>query len=124
MRVKINAIRVGGRIRKHLGDLSELEDSMSRVGLLQPILVDQKNRLIAGHRRLLAAKSLGWDTIEAHLIEVDHESQRLRIELEENTTHRNFTPDEREYGEKLLARHGRTDIFGRILAWLSGQFLG
>jgi hypothetical protein len=46
-------------------NIRELTDSMSRVGLLYPTLVTADNRVIDGHRRLAAAKELGWDVIPA-----------------------------------------------------------
>jgi hypothetical protein len=45
--------------------LNELADSMRRIGLINPIIVsDDSDRpvLVAGERRLRAAKALGWET--------------------------------------------------------------
>ncbi len=39
--------------------VQELADSISNVGLLHPVTVDQGNTLIAGLQRLKAAKLLG-----------------------------------------------------------------
>jgi hypothetical protein len=45
--------------------LKELVRSMAEDGLFYPVLVDTHNVLIDGHRRLAAAKLLGWETIPA-----------------------------------------------------------
>jgi ParB family chromosome partitioning protein len=73
MRVRTDSIIVSAkRQRKDLGDLSELAASLKTVGQLNPIIVismgDGTNfQLVAGERRLCAAKSLGWDFIEARI---------------------------------------------------------
>lgn len=48
--------------------LKKLAESMSRIGLICPIIVDGKNVVIEGHRRLAAAKLLGWEVIQAQVI--------------------------------------------------------
>jgi ParB family chromosome partitioning protein len=77
MRVKISELKIGNRIRTNPGDLTALRDSMRRLGLLQPILIDSKYNLIAGFRRLESAKMLGWESIEARLIETRDKKERL-----------------------------------------------
>ena len=48
-------------------DRTELIISMKKEGLINPIVVEPSNKgkfkLIHGYRRLLAAKALGWKTI-------------------------------------------------------------
>ena len=51
--------------------IRELIDSMSRVGILYPILVNTKNQVIDGHRRLAAAAELGWETIPGVVTDAD-----------------------------------------------------
>jgi hypothetical protein len=51
--------------------IKELTRSMSDIGLLYPVLVDESNRLIDGHRRLAAAKALGWLTLPAIVVKGD-----------------------------------------------------
>lgn len=48
--------------------IHELADSMSRIGLIYEIVVDEKNVLIDGHRRVAAAKLLEWPTIMAKVM--------------------------------------------------------
>ncbi len=76
--------------------LKELSESISRHGLLQPIVVVEKDddyMLIAGERRLRASKIAGFDTIKA--IVADIESKNLReLALIENIQRENLNPIE------------------------------
>jgi ParB family chromosome partitioning protein len=54
-----------------LGDFDALVHSIADVGLLHPIVIDSKNRLLAGYRRLEAYKKLGLTKIEATVVEID-----------------------------------------------------
>ena len=56
-------ITVGKRHRRDMGDLGALAASIRDVGLLHPIVTDPKSKLIAGERRLEAAKLLGWQKV-------------------------------------------------------------
>ncbi|MFG6373538.1 MAG: ParB N-terminal domain-containing protein, partial [Oscillospiraceae bacterium] len=58
--IKINA----GRREADPEGVQELVDSISKVGLLNPITIDREHTLIAGLHRLEAAKLLGWTEIE------------------------------------------------------------
>ena len=58
MLVNIEDITVKKRVRKDLGDLEPLKDSLRRYGLLNPITLNAKKELIAGERRLQAAKAI------------------------------------------------------------------
>jgi ParB-like chromosome segregation protein Spo0J len=73
---------------------------MQLVGLLEPILVDRNGsndcyRLVAGERRLRAARMLKWKTIPASLLEHLTEAERREIELEENENRKSLTERER-----------------------------
>jgi len=122
MKVLIKDIRVRARIRRDPGDLTALKESMRRLGLLQPILVDNRINLLAGYRRLEAARLLGWESIEVRVVDAEKKQDRLRIETEENTTRKEFTREEEEHAERLLERHGRTGIFWRFIAWFQDLF--
>jgi ParB-like chromosome segregation protein Spo0J len=62
--MKIGEIRIGDRGREVLGDLRALADSIGSVGLLHPVVVTKGGDLIAGQRRIEAAKTLGWEDIQ------------------------------------------------------------
>lgn len=84
MQVDIDSIRVRKRIRQRLDDIDQLADSMERLGQLHPIVITRRKVLISGRRRLEAAKSLGWSTIEASILGSSDAARRLELELEEN----------------------------------------
>ena len=69
MKIEISKIRVGTRIRKDLGDIQELAESIMQDGILVPVIVKRldKNqyKLLAGNRRLKACKLLKMTSIEA-----------------------------------------------------------
>ena len=71
MELPVSEITVGERFRKELGDIEALADSICELGLLHPVVVDRRNRLIAGGRRLAAAKLLGWERIPARIVEME-----------------------------------------------------
>jgi len=53
--------------RDNDGDVAELAESMRAVGLLQPIVARRHGNqvvVVAGHRRLAAAKHLAWSTVD------------------------------------------------------------
>ena len=101
----------------------DLADSIKVLGLLQPILVDKNQRLIAGAHRLRAFQILleregdRWATIPA-IIQGDVDAERepdrvLQMEIAENEKRRNFTKAEvktaasRFLGAGFIATKGR-----------------
>ncbi|WP_020472331.1 ParB/RepB/Spo0J family partition protein [Zavarzinella formosa] len=84
---KIQDIIVEEQVRKDLdpGRMAELTASVKTYGILQPLLVTPAGRLLAGHRRLLAAKAAGLET--APVIVTDRllsDSEIRLIQLTEN----------------------------------------
>ncbi|MBI1882665.1 MAG: ParB/RepB/Spo0J family partition protein [Chlamydiae bacterium] len=72
--------------------LIELKESLKTSGLLQPILVrrhQSRYELIAGERRLRAAKALGWTRIPALVKEATDEAS-LQMALIENIQRQNL----------------------------------
>jgi ParB family chromosome partitioning protein len=114
MLVPIEDIKVKKRIRKDMGNIAALADSMKRFGQISPILITKKNVLIAGGRRLEAARSLGWRTINAVVAEIPDKLTKLEYEIEENLQRRDFTPSETEEAMRKLTRLRNPSIFLRI----------
>ena len=128
MKVRIEDVTVKYRVRTELGDLKPLMESLRRHGQLNPITISRENELIAGHRRYLAARELGWQHIEAYVVEKSSEVEKLQLELEENVHRKDFTPEELLEGYRrlerllhpsLLRRIGRAilEFFRRLFAW-------
>jgi len=87
----LDQIIIGERHRRELGDIDGLAASIAEVGLLHPVVVGLDKMLIAGERRLAAAKQLGWSTIPVHVVRLD---QIARGEFAENTQRKDFTLSE------------------------------
>jgi ParB family chromosome partitioning protein len=91
----INEILVIDRQRIDLGDIAELADSITRFGLIQPIVVNQDKRLIAGGRRLAAHQHLGRTHIDVVFRETLSTDELHELELEENVRRREMSWQER-----------------------------
>jgi ParB family chromosome partitioning protein len=72
------------RQRKELLGIKELSWSLQALGQINPITITREGLLIAGERRLTAAKELGWTHITVQFIEDLDAPTRHLIELEEN----------------------------------------
>tara|TARA_R110000868_G_scaffold307378_2_gene568836 strand:+ start:277 stop:1590 length:1314 start_codon:yes stop_codon:yes gene_type:complete len=73
------------RQRRELTDLESLAESIRNVGLINPIIVDHENNLVAGERRFTACRDiLGWTHITAQRAEELPRDTLYLIELEEN----------------------------------------
>jgi ParB family chromosome partitioning protein len=116
--VEISKIVVKKRIRRELGDLGSLMNSLKRYGQLSPVLINPHLVLISGQRRLEAARRLGWSTIKAVVVEKDTSLEMLELEIEENVERRNFTPDELSDGFDALERLKNPGFFRRFFSWL------
>ena len=90
--MKISEIRIGTRHRKDLGDIPGLAESINTIGLLQPIVVTPDGLLIAGERRLTAAKYIGWADISATIVDL---GEIISGEYAENEIRKDFTTSER-----------------------------
>jgi len=106
--IPIASVQVSTRIRKDPGDLTELADDLRKHGLINPITVmDCQNgtyQLIAGLRRLEAAKLIQMSELRATLLSPMQAEELLEIEIAENEQRLNFTTAERlEYAEKIKA---------------------
>lgn len=114
MLVSIKDIKVKRRVRKDLGNLEDLKNSLRRYGLLNPITLNGKYELVAGERRLEAAKAIGWTNINANIIDNLSELSQLEMEIEENNQRKEFSDDELLEGYKRLERLRNPSIFRRI----------
>ena len=95
--IKINA----GRREADPEGVQELVDSISKVGLLNPITIDREHTLIAGLHRLEAAKLLGWTEIECNVSSLEGLLAEL-AEVDENVVRKGLSAV--EYSDLLLRR--------------------
>jgi len=126
MQVDIRRIRVLKRVRKDMGAIGELAASMARFGQLHPVVLTRRYHLVSGHRRLEAAKSLGWTTIEAIMIRGQGKAALLELELDENLQRAQLSADEVADGLARLERLNHPGLLARLwnalVAWFRKLF--
>lgn len=100
--------------------INELSKSIMEKGLLHPITVRTKERhyeLVAGNRRFLACKMLGWRKIPCHIVELD-DREAFEISLIENIQRRTINPIEEAHAFKSYTSDfgwgGISDLATRI----------
>lgn len=128
MKVKIDDIIIKRRIRTSPGDLAYLMESISKFGLLNPIIVTENLELVAGFRRLEACKALGMKEIECTVMPSLSKFDRLLVEADENLTRKDLTIAEIERYEdekRFLQSRGLERVrlwfirlFQRITEWI------
>jgi ParB-like chromosome segregation protein Spo0J len=85
------------RMRKDLGDIDSLKESLAEHGLLQPIGVRPSPttqgffQVIWGGRRFEAATQLGWEDIECKILTCEEDYELREKELEENIRRKDMT---------------------------------
>jgi ParB family chromosome partitioning protein len=104
MQIPVNEIKEKKRIRKDMGDIEGLADSMNRIGQINPIVITEDHTLLAGGRRLAAAKFLGWRTINAIVTRLPDGVDALEVEIEENDRRLDFNKEEAQNAQKRLYR--------------------
>lgn len=95
-------IIVRDRLRTDWGNLDSLADSILRLGLLHPLVVEDDGiTLVSGERRLKAVQRLGWDQVPVHR---QARGKPLDAEYDENAERKPFTLGE---AQEYLRRKGR-----------------
>lgn len=79
------------RQRRELNGIDELAESISRIGLINPIVLTPDGLLVAGERRLTAVRQLGWTSIPVQFTDELSDYELQSIELEENVKRVNLT---------------------------------
>ena len=123
MDIPINKIEINrslSRIRKVTEDLGGLTKSIQNVGLLQPIIVYQKEdgkyELIAGQRRFLAVKELGWENIKVEIIEKPENLYKAKmISLIENTVRKAMVDlDAIDAATEIYEKYGSLKVVSEV----------
>ena len=121
------------RMRKDLGDIESLKESLAEHGLLQSIGVRPSPtaqgffQVIWGGRRFEAATQLGWEDIECKIITCEEDYELREKELEENIRRKDMTW--REQAVSMYEIHDlkvrRNAIIGERWGYReTGQLLG
>lgn len=115
--IRMNLINVSSlNTRKDLGagtedtGLDDLANSIKEKGLLNPIIVQKKDDgtydLIAGQRRFLACKKIGWDAIPAIIREKMDDTDATIISLIENVHRADMSPiDKSKAYQKIYEKY-------------------
>lgn len=122
MHIHVSKVKIKKRIRRDLGDLSSLMESMHDYGLMNPIVINGKHELVAGQRRLESALRLGWETIEAKVVTASAEAEKLGLEIQENLHRRDLTDDELADALKRLKKLQNPGFFQRLINALIAFF--
>lgn len=108
--VPVSAVQVHPR-NAHKGDIDGIGESLEENKQFAPIVVQRSTGyVLAGNHTLLAARKLGWDTIDVSYVEVDDE-RATKIMLAANKT------QERADGYD-------DDLLAALLEELNGDFTG
>jgi ParB family chromosome partitioning protein len=122
MQFPVEKIIVKNRIRRDMGDIPGLAESMKRYGQISPIMISKKNILIAGGRRLEAAKYLGWKTVNVIVADADDKITRMEYEIEENIQRQEFNNDEIVQAARKLNKLKNPGLLIRILNYIAAFF--
>jgi ParB family chromosome partitioning protein len=122
MKIPVKEIVAKDRIRKDMGDIESLAFSFKQYGQITPIIINNKNVLIAGGRRLEAAKFLGWETIDAVVLNSNDKLRLLELEVEENKYRKDFDQAETEDAEKKIYKLKHPPLIVRIWRAIVGFF--
>lgn len=92
-------------------ETQSLAESLDAHGLLQPVVlrrVDDRYELIAGERRLRAARRAGWTDVPANVIDAD-DRQTAELAIIENLQRKNLNPLEKAASfQRYLEHYGCT----------------
>lgn len=129
MKIAVDRIRTDEeeRIRADIGNLKPLQESIEKVGLINPLIIDEGNTLVAGYRRLQACKNLGIKEVEVSVIECDGDPlKRLDVEVAENFFRKDFTPEEILSTEvkrrEIIESRRKKGLFERLWLWFKSLF--
>jgi ParB/RepB/Spo0J family partition protein len=81
MKAKVSSLKHHPKNKEiyNLSSIEELMESISEVGLLQPLTIDTRNQVISGNRRFESIKRLGWNEVEVIVLEVKEEEEELLL---------------------------------------------
>jgi ParB family transcriptional regulator, chromosome partitioning protein len=119
VKIDIDNIIVGDRVRQDAGDLTVLKQSIKAVGLINPIVINEYNELLTGFRRLQACKELGLSDVEVKILKMEGDKiLELDWEYHENLGRKDLNAEDKqsyfEERDKLL----NPPQTNRIVRWI------
>jgi ParB family chromosome partitioning protein len=102
----IGAILISPNGDGNATDLDGLVASIRARGVLQPLIVAPDGRLLAGRRRLEAARRAGLEVVPVHVCAVNSERSAIEISLVENVERSDLDPITRAKAYRALIVHG------------------
>ena len=133
MRVPLDRIfepELAARSTMNTQKFAELLESMRAIGLASPVTLERREsmfEIIAGHRRVLAARELKWVDIAA-LVHAEGQADLFALRLHENVIREDLNPAEEalfmaQAREKLaLDEAGLCNLFKRAPDYIAGRF--
>jgi len=81
MKVKVSSLKHHPKNKKiyDLSSIEELMESISEVGLLQPLIIDSRNQVISGNRRFESIKRLGWKEVQVEVKKVKEGEEEVLL---------------------------------------------
>ncbi len=94
-------------------------ESVSEVGLLQSLIIDQHQQIISGNRRFESIKRLGWEEVDVEFKEVKNGEEELLLIHYNKQRIKSFKGLINEY--LILDNHHILDCVSKIFT--NGRFL-
>ena len=82
-KISVSEIIVNNKYLRVNSNVDELVKSIEKIGLINPLIVNKKNELLAGGRRYAAIKQLGWDKVLVSVVSKNNLEEEL-ISIDEN----------------------------------------
>ena len=122
-----NPLRLEGKNK----GITELAESIRRIGLINPLVValgpdDDRYRLIAGHRRFAACRRVGLKEVAVRITQTD-QREICEVALAENLFRKDLNPIEMAVAVVALIKEGGMDseqvaaVCHRPIAWVTEQ---
>lgn len=107
--IEIKKIKISKKRREAPDEkIKELADSIKSLGLINPIIVDDENNLVAGLHRLRAYELLGYDKIKASVYSKNSDYMKM-IEIDEN-----LRRNELHYLERADIMNERQQVYEKL----------
>ena len=116
--MEIEKIGIVGNPRTSELDVGELTMSILTHGIIEPLVVDEKHNLIAGHRRLAAAKAAGLKTVPVvvhstnnvfAVAMVENVQRKDLTQMEEARAYQNYMKKSKKTLKQLAGEIGKTE---------------